>query len=416
MLRKARYFSDNPFRQLSVPSSTPARTLSKLAQSEAKKRQVGIESAAPLDALFGGANDETPSIVARISSDPKDRILYRCFWPLSEEGIASLVGRADSDIPQARFLLSWLRFLENSLPPDLESALATWSELWSEPFIEELAQLEVDDDRIELPAAHARVSAAIPIATESILTQAIEIARDPWSRNLPEASTRILAVILASPLDDVAESRALSPFIDLGDDIALEIDEWDYEGLEKAPIEPANRLRMLCNVIGTRHPAVDRWWNLLGAHELQAPPPMTMEEFIQATVPDLEPVDRQPDHQMTLFYLGAHVYRTGTLDYPRSLHWGIQFITFFFFPILPVGRYLLHYRGDRRYVLGKAKWTKWMKVHLLSIVLGIPALILVSVLSSSRYEPLIVSNEPIYNKPDFYEERVELTEYIKKNP
>lgn len=288
MLGKAPYISDNPFRQLAMPASLPFRALSKQAQAAEKKRQVGISDPAALEAEFGGITEETNSVIARMAANPSDRILFRILWPHTDWGVELLVeggrigseGRDAVDIQHVEFLDSWIGFLRSGAEPDLETALSAWDLLQSIGFAERLAAIEGDDDRIELPAAVDRVKAVFPRATEVLLTQAVSKARDQWRSEQIEPALDILAVVLASPLDDMAEARALSPIIEEGDAMAQAIEEWGGdEFTRREAIDPIAGLALLIKVIGSRHPAVDRWEDLLyqyGVHPndyMRAPQP-----------------------------------------------------------------------------------------------------------------------------------------------
>lgn len=271
MLGKAPYVTDNPFRQLALPSSLPHRSLSKQAQTADKKRQVGIEHPAALQADFGGLNDETNPVISRMAANPSERILFRIFWPLTEKGVEMIdVGGTlqpgdldESNLRHLEFLDTWIGFLRSNASQDLEGALATWDQLQSLPFADKLAEVEAEDDRLELAEAGKRVREVFPRATEVLLTQAVMQARDLWRASNKPESLALLRIVLMSPLDDTAEARALAPMIEIGDSIAKEMD-----GSERLVEHLRQDLRGLCQVIGGRHPAVDRWQRLLKAYGL----------------------------------------------------------------------------------------------------------------------------------------------------
>lgn len=407
---------DNPFRLLGVGSCTPITKLRLLASAMEKQAAVGISiECAALTHYYPQSDYSTVAANIRaITTDHVLRTSLRILWPVEQDGVKLVEGSRTTFTSfevQLDFIRSWIAFTFSEEPHSLDNALHALDELLSDIEFESLLTKILVEEGLPHERAEEILGKAIEMVQQHVLDVASKLAGALLEGETPCKGLSLLQVILDSPLDDDAEDIAIGVALEAGARIAKECEitiaslSNDIPGEDAGPPAEIELLDQLANVVGTRNPisaiwkdTADRWFDRkaikmreygldLNANDknsaaleviesaLGVSRSKKLQHLLKEDIAALQVLVKKESNYKglkkisgapstgTINGIGAKLYGQEVFPGGEGLYYTIHYFTFFFIPILPLGRYLVKREGDMFQFFGKSEWTPGMKFH-----------------------------------------------------
>ncbi len=268
--------SDNPFRLLGLPSSTPYLVLRKEADRVARSAQAGLEHVVPLsDFLEADSLGELASSVRALAADPLRRTMYRLMWPFEETTMHALVGghdaAPDGSTPfqsfQFLFLYGWLEFLRHGRPEDIKTANGGASLMFAyEGCVDAIAALVAFEDGIPHTDALNVAEQAKAQLLQHFYRRLAAFAADEWAQGSPAKAADLTMLLLTSTSEGEMHS-VIKPIVAVGDELEKRIlaetekIKKEVPTAETRPPAQCEALQGLSNVLRPWTEEAERWGN-----------------------------------------------------------------------------------------------------------------------------------------------------------
>ena len=428
-----KYVTDNPYRLLQISSCTSPKELRKAADIAIKKIQVGLPFETGMETLFGSESlihcSETAKLVA---NDPKQRSVYRLFWPFlyekpqgangTPEDMQKIIDRySERDIfyvTQLCFLKRWYSFLSQPTHENARLALMDFSTLYEDA--------ACDAYLIELLEREGADASSLPPAQKEVIVHLLgticrQSAQD-WEEGKIEQGCELASAVCSSFFDQDAVHAALRPVILAGDSEMAKIrdsmphfGEWTPPQGTHAATDAAN-LKRLAQAVSNRAAVTGLWletsdkrinqvanavrnyaidianknndWNgcrvlLKKVEALPLPDEWTeklRDDFKTLRENELgaererlykviQPITKAPELH-TINGIGTKLYGKTPFDVSKGAYLSTLYFVFILVPLFPIARYLVRDAPNGGwYFDGKTSWSKGNKVHAWLVIL-----------------------------------------------